>query len=278
MINKYLKNLLKQNEIKTIQELINLLREEMQKMVLISLTRTDFFNKAAFYGGTCLRIFYGLDRFSEDLDFEVVSSNIRIELDEYIPVIREYLSSFGLSCVFSNPNRQITNSIQRIYIDFPICDLVNEYFENRLNVNKEMKISIKLEINTDYIEGATYENKLLVNPQFAYIKCFDIASLFSGKIHALIFRQWGNRVKGRDYYDYLFYIQNGAKYNSTYLDNKIKQTNNELNINIKTELKKKFSIVSIEQILNDLKPFVSPNDPLVKNIQNDILISTLDCF
>ncbi len=78
--------MLKTYDINNIYDRKNAMKEIMQEIVLCGLSRAGFFKKAAFYGGTALRIFYGLDRFSEDLDFSLETADPAFDLSAYFPV------------------------------------------------------------------------------------------------------------------------------------------------------------------------------------------------
>jgi len=88
MINKY--------NPKTIEDKKNAIKEVLQEVVLAGLYKTDFFTYAAFYGGTALRIFYGMDRFSEDLDFSLLVSDENFDISNYLNPVREIIYSLGL--------------------------------------------------------------------------------------------------------------------------------------------------------------------------------------
>src|SRR5258708_11206041 len=74
---------------------LNSLKEIFQEIALLGLWRAKFYEKAAFYGGTALRILYGLDRFSEDLDFTLLKNTKNFDLSPYNQAIADELSSFG---------------------------------------------------------------------------------------------------------------------------------------------------------------------------------------
>ena len=265
MINNYIKEKLVANNVNTANDFINVIREETQKIILYSLSKTDFFNHAAFYGGTCLRIFHNLNRYSEDLDFNVLNENENISLDKYMDRIVNDLEAFGFKPDIKTKEQYDTGDIRRRYVIIPIYELAFEYFGRAL-FNKEQNISVKIEVSVQYSIGATYERKLLNSPLFATILCFDYPSLFAGKIHALLVRNWLNREKGRDYYDYMFYLSNGIKYNLPYLQSKLINSstidNKELtNDEVKEMLFKRFSDTNYEMVKKDVLTFViNPSD------------------
>lgn len=278
MINKHILESLKINNPKNLVEFENALREISQRIILYALSETSFFKNVAFYGGTCLRIFHGLDRFSEDLDFQVTTENYNLKLDEYMSKCKNMLESYGLKASIYSKKEYDEGEIRRRYIKIPYYDLANEYFE-KISMNKEKVISVKIEISTKYIPGANYEMNLLTSPVFSMIYSFDYSSLFSGKLNALLTRNWRERTKGRDYYDYMFYISHNIKFNLDYLKNKL---NSSLNIDtstytldiIKNLLKVKFESSDFESIKNDIIPFID-KEYNIDSIDKNMFISSI---
>ena len=279
MINNYILESLKLSNPKNIYEFENALREISQKIILYALAQTSFFKNVAFYGGTCLRIFHGLDRFSEDLDFQVISEDYKLDFDQYMSKCITVLESYGLkSIVYSKPDYD-SGDVRRRYIKISHYDIASEYF-GKINMNKEKLLSIKIEVSTVFIPGAKYEMKLLNSPMFSNIYCFNYESLFAGKLHALITRNWRERTKGRDYYDYMFYVSHNIKINLDYLKNKLKYSLNKDTSDytiddIKELLKGKFEQTDFNSLKSDIIPFVSA-DYNIDNINKEMFISSLE--
>jgi hypothetical protein len=183
------------------------LREVMQEVALAGLYRRGFFEKAAFYGGTALRIFYGLDRFSEDLDFSLLRSDPGFLLEPYFEAIIREFEAVGLSVEIATKPKSVQSAIESAFLKSqnPIYHLAIGGEPLRL----ERPVKIKFEIDTDPPLGFQTEEKLLLMPFSFYVKCFALSDLFAGKLHALLFRQWKNRVKGRDWFDYEWYVRHG---------------------------------------------------------------------
>ena len=179
------------------------LREIMQQIALAGLYRSGFFEKAAFYGGTALRIFYGLDRFSEDLDFSLLQVNPGFSLDGYLEGIRAEFTATGMEV--SIKEKGGSETVWR--------ELVLESIIPQNGIDQKANIKIKLEVDTKPPLGFETEEKLLLQPFSFYVKCFTITNLFAGKMHALLFRKWKNNVKGRDWYDLEWYIRRGTPLN-----------------------------------------------------------------
>jgi len=200
---------------KTFEESEQALREIMQEITLAGLYRANFFNHAAFYGGTALRIFHGLDRFSEDLDFSLLHKNTNFDLKPYFKSIIEEFQAIGLNVSLTQKLKSNDSKIDSAFLksDTSWSEIVLENSNLPLNLFRKPIIKIKLEIDTDPPLNFNTENLLLLKPFSFYVNCFKLPDLFAGKLHALLFRKWKNRVKGRDWYDLVWYIQNGIPVN-----------------------------------------------------------------
>lgn len=204
---------------KNILETEQALREIMQEIALAGLNRANFFKNAAFYGGTALRIFHGLDRFSEDLDFLLLEKLEDFELEPYFKSVVDEFDSLGIK-VSLNQKLKITQS--RIDSAFLKSDTIwsELIFENtipQINLSIKPSIKIKIEVDTNPPLNFKTENLLLLKPFSFYVNCFTLPDLFAGKMHALLFRNWKNRVKGRDWYDFEWYVKKGVQLNLNHL-------------------------------------------------------------
>jgi len=279
MLNNYILESLKLSNPKNIYEFENAFREISQKIILYALAQTSFFKNVAFYGGTCLRIFHGLDRFSEDLDFQVISEDYKLDFDQYMSKCITVLESYGLKSIVYSKSNYDSGEVRRRYIKISHYDIASEYF-GKINMNKEKLLSIKIEVSTVFIPGAKYEMKLLNSPLFSNIYCFNYESLFAGKLNALITRNWRERTKGRDYYDYMFYVSHNIKINLDYLKNKLKYSLNKDTSDytiddIKELLKGKFEQTDFNSLKSDIIPFVN-TDYNIDNLNKEMFISSLE--
>ena len=279
MINNYIFESLRIANVKTVDELENALREISQKIILSALSKTSFFNYAAFYGGTCLRVFHGLKRYSEDLDFTFIKEIDKFNIGEYIEFCKTTLKSYGIDASIYTKDEYDVGEIRRRYIKFPYYDLAREYLGN-VSMNKEKMISIKVEVSSIFIKGATLEWNMLNIQGLSSVLCLDYSSLFAGKINAILTRTWREREKGRDYYDYIFYLSHGVSINIEYLRNKLSYSTKEDTTSfgidkIRFLLKERFEKVSIDSILLDVKPFVIDDEDLIF-LSNDFLIKSLE--
>jgi len=278
MINNYVLETLKQNNVNDARSFENVLRELAQKMLLYALSRTSFFKKAVFYGGTCLRIFHNIQRFSEDLDFTVLEENIDFSWDDYMPACIRTLESYGFEVEIGSKPEYDIGEIRRRYVKIPCYDIAKEYFGREV-FHKDKKLSIKMEISTWFVEGAQCSLETIYAPMISSVLCYDMSTLFAGKLAAVMNRSWRSRVKGRDFYDYIFYITLGTKYNFEYLKNKCasslevdpKEITEE---RIKATLLERFESIDYKQVMADIAPFVDANDK-IGEITKDILIPTI---
>jgi predicted nucleotidyltransferase component of viral defense system len=248
------------------EETLAAMREIMQEIALAALSRTDFFKKAAFYGGTALRIFHGLDRYSEDLDFSLLETDTAFSIEPYFSAIKEEFESLGLRIQIREKDKRIKSQIESAFLKSETIwqELVLEDIVKQHGISSNKSIKIKIEIDRIPPTGFHTEEKLLVRPFSFYVNCYDLSSLFAGKLHALLFRKWKNRVKGRDWYDMEWYIRKGVSLNISHFLNRAKETKdwNEADINPKhilNLLNDKIHSVSFNAVKDDVRRFI-PND------------------
>lgn len=191
------------------------LREIMQEIALAGLHRAGFFEKAAFYGGTALRIFYGLDRFSEDLDFSLLEVNPNFSLNKYLDAVIAEFESLGMQVSIREKQKTSQANIESAFLKSETIwkELILEGIIPQNGLDQKANILIKLEVDRNPPLGFETEERLLLKPFSFYVKCFTISDLFAGKMHALLFRKWGTNVKGRDWYDTEWYIKKGVSLN-----------------------------------------------------------------
>jgi predicted nucleotidyltransferase component of viral defense system len=187
------------------------LREIMQEVALAGLSRAGFFEKAAFYGGTALRIFYGLDRYSEDLDFSLLEINPGFSLESYLGAIETEFEALGMTVSVKEKKKTKQTNVDSAFLKSETIwrELILEGVIPQTGLANTPSLKIKLEVDTEPPLGFETEEKLLVKPFSFYVKCFTAPNLFAGKMHALLFRKWQKRVKGRDWYDMEWYIKKG---------------------------------------------------------------------
>lgn len=187
------------------------LREIMQEVALAGLYRGGFFEKAAFYGGTALRIFHGLDRFSEDLDFSLLQPEPDFSLDKYLDAVQTEFQALGMQVSVKEKKKAKDTHVDSAFLKSETIwrELVLEGIIPQSGLQQQASIKIKIEVDTMPPVGFETEEKLLLRPFSFYVKCFTLPNLFAGKLHALLFRKWKENVKGRDWYDFEWYIKKG---------------------------------------------------------------------
>lgn len=252
------------------EEKRNVIKEVMQEIVLCGLSKAGFFDESAFYGGTALRIFYGLDRFSEDLDFSLLVKNKDFNLEKYFPILKDTVQSFGLNVNFELKNKTNDSNIQSPFLKGDTIEHFLLFYPNELvqGINKNEKVKIKFEIDTMPPGLATYETKFRLLPIPYSVKLYDEASLFSGKIHAIICRSWKSRVKGRDLYDYVFYLSKNTKFNLLHLREKLIESefiSRDIEItcdSVKEMLINRFNEIDYNAAKADVIPFIKDTSVL----------------
>ena len=198
-MNTVIEEMLKSYQVDNIYDRKNAMKEIMQEIVLCGLSRAGFFKEAAFYGGTALRIFYGLDRFSEDLDFSLEQINLDFDLCSYFPVLEKEVKAFGLNVEIQEKQKTKDSNIRSAFLKGNTKEhLLLFYADERVvgSVAKNEVVKIKFEVDTNPPAFATYEHKYRLLPVPYEIRLYDMPSLFAGKIHAVICRGWQSRIKG----------------------------------------------------------------------------------
>ncbi|MEN4054076.1 nucleotidyl transferase AbiEii/AbiGii toxin family protein [Sulfurimonas sp. NWX79] len=232
--------MLEKYDLSTSQSTYEALREILQEIVLLGLYRAGFFEHAVFYGGTALRILHGLDRFSEDLDFSLIESDLNFELSHYEDIVIETLHSFGFEV--SIQIKQKENDVKSAFIK-------GDTMQHLLNIQAPQNIidyfgrgklvKIKIEVDTNPPLQFQSEKITLLSPSPFMVNTMTLPSLFAGKMHALLCRNWINRPKGRDWYDFVWYITQGYSLDLKHLNARLQQNcpwQAKENISIKPDL------------------------------------------
>ena len=264
-MNGVLAEMLKKYQAESIADKKNAVKEVMQELVLCALSRSGFFKHAAFYGGTALRIFYGLDRFSEDLDFSLMKPDPDFELAGYFPDLKKELASYGLNVEISEKRKTKESPVRSAFLKGNTKEHILLFYASDSAAERiagDEMIKIKFEVDTNPPDGANFERKYRLLPAPYEIALYDMPSLFAGKAHAVICRAWKSRVKGRDLYDYIFYLSRGTTLNIRHLKARLVQSEawkSEDKFNIdeaKKLLCERFDSINYEQAKNDVRPFV----------------------
>ena len=270
-MNAAIEQMLKNYQVENIYDRKNAIKEIMQEIVLCGLSRADFFKKAAFYGGTALRIFYGLDRFSEDLDFSLQKSDPDFDLKAYFPVLEKEIRSFGLNVTIQEKEKTRESNIRSAFLkgntkEHLLLFYADENLAGTAARNEVIKIKFEVDINPPDFAGFEFKYRLLPTPY--QIRVYDMQSLFAGKIHAVLCRSWKNRVKGRDLYDYVFYLSRSSSVNQKHLRERLlqsgyisKDTECTL-VEIKNMLYERFDTIDFRQARQDVEPFIKDSSTL----------------
>jgi predicted nucleotidyltransferase component of viral defense system len=242
------------------------LREIMQEIALAGLQRSGFFEKAAFYGGTALRIFYGLNRFSEDLDFSLLEVNPEFSLEPHFKSIITEFEATGMKVSIREKKKTAKSNIDSAFLKSETVwqELVLEGIIPQAGIQKQPGLKIKLEVDRKPPLGFETEEKLLLKPFSFYVKCFALPDLFAGKMHALLFRNWKERVKGRDCYDLEWYIKKKTPLHLHHFLLRAQDTGHWTEKTISQEQLKQLLIektnnASFDRIKEDIKRFI-PDD------------------
>ena len=207
--------------------IINFMRETMQSLALLGLWRAKFFEHAAFYGGTSLRILYGSDRFSEDLDFSLLKSSDNFNFSIYASALQNELKAFGFDVIFEVRHKTAKTAIESAFLKgntYNQLIVIKAPEDLLMGINRQSVIKVKLEVDTEPPHDFSTEMKYVFTPvQFA-VRSFTLPSMFAGKIHALLFRKWKNRVKGRDWYDFAWYASLHPELNLAHLEARMRQS------------------------------------------------------
>ncbi len=247
-----IEQMLSKYEIRNTTDEINALKEIIQKIVLAGLSRANFFNKVTLYGDTASRLIYKLDRFTDNLQFALISKDKDFDLSKYFSSIKNELNAYGLNLEISSIN-QFTYILKL----FPYFE--NDYMYNHILID----IKIKFEVDINPPDGATYDIKYKLLPSPHEIKLYDMESLFAGKIHAIL-----QCSKGRDLYDYVFFLANNTKVNIDLIKNKLIESNyidknSYFDINtLKELLSNKFKEIDYKDAKEDVIPFIKNTEAL----------------
>lgn len=229
----------------------NAIFEVNQQIILSGLYNGGFFDKAAFYGGTCLRIFHGLKRFSEDLDFSLLSADNDFDFTRYFRPIIDAFAIVGRNVDITKKEKKTFGRVESAFLK-DNTDVFDVSFQT------DRSIKIKIEVDTRPPMKFQTEQKLLLMPQAFMTRCFTLPDLYAGKMHAIVYRAWKNRVKGRDWYDFVWYVSNNVPLDFSHLAERVREFNGE-EIDRESfiiKLKERLATADINQVKNDVLPFI----------------------
>lgn len=238
------------------------LREITQEVSLAALGRTDFFNEAEFHGGTSLRIFYGLNRFSEDLDFALKNPDVKFSLKPFLDTMQEELSAYGYHIEIQDRSSDKSFIKKAFLKDDSMGKIIRLQYSGLKGPLR--KIQIKFEVDTNPPAGALSETKYIDFPFLSAVSVHNLPTLFAGKIHALLCREY---IKGRDWYDFIWYTSNKITVNLNLLSNALFQMGPWKNIQqkvtnqwVKEQLAVKINGMDWGKVAKDVVRFLRPNE------------------
>jgi predicted nucleotidyltransferase component of viral defense system len=249
-----------------LEDTMRALREIMQEIALLGLWRSKFFESAAFYGGTAMRVLYGLDRFSEDLDFSLLKPMGEFDISRYLAALQKELEAFGFDVRIEQRNKAVKSAVQSAFLKADTLNqlLVIETAEEILHeVPRGQVLKIKLEVDTDPPPGFSTETKYLLQPIPFAVRAYTLPDLFAGKMHAILCRKWKTRVKGRDWYDLVWYAANHPQLHLSHLEQRMRQSGHWKNEgalsadSFNTLMHDAIERLSVDQARREVEPFVS---------------------
>lgn len=270
MKNDIYDNMLSAYDLSTEQHKRNAIFEVNQQVILAGLYNGGFFDIAAFYGGTCLRIFHGLQRFSEDMDFSLLATNDKFDFTKYFQPIIDEFAIVGREVEIKKKDKKNFGKVESAF-------LKDNTYVYDISFQTDKSIKIKIEVDTQPPLNFRTEQKLLLQPHSFMTRCFTLSDLFAGKMHALVYRAWKNRVKGRDWYDFEWYVRNNISLGFSHLAERALQFNNEV-ITRETFIKKlkdRFASANMNQVKSDVLPFIK-NPKELDIWSNDYFIQLSD--
>lgn len=258
-MNEIITERLSEYNVQTAEEELNAIKEITQEIILYALSKTSFFSHAYFSGGTALRIIHGLNRFSEDLDFTTNVVKADFQFNDYMDEVLLTLKQYGLDMKVKKAKddsfvkaRELKENSAKWTLSFPS--------------NKQLKkVLIKLEIDTNPPSGSVEAKANLDFPLLHQVKIGSMETLFSGKLHALLCRSF---MKGRDWYDLLWYIKKNSNINYELLKNALFQMGPYQGENLKvvnrdfvvSELSSKIKALNWKEVRRDVERFLKPEE------------------
>jgi len=270
VMNEAVARMLERYDCDSLADHLQALREILQEIALLGLWRSKFFDKAAFYGGSALRILYGLDRFSEDMDFSLLSPIANFDLSAYMAAQQKELAAFGFDVRVEQRKKSAGNRVQSAFLKANTLNqlLVIAATEDIVQaVHRGQVLKIKFEVDTDPPPEFDTHTRYVLQPIPFAVRTYVLPDLFAGKMHAVLCRKWKNRVKGRDWYDLVWYAANHPQLHLAHLEQRMRQSGDwEEKEPLAPEDFRKLLIRSIDAL--DVNLARKEVEPFIKNPQN----------
>lgn len=264
-MHEAIRSMLDRYQCRTQDDYVNALREILQELALLGLWRSKFFEHAAFYGGTALRIMHGLDRYSEDLDFSLLKPLADFTLQPFGDALLREIMSFGFQVDFERRERSAHTAIESAFVKANTYRqlIVIETDQALLSdFHPQKTLRIKLEVDTDPPSGFHVESHYILQPIPFSIRAYSLPDLLAGKLHAILCRRWKNRVKGRDWYDLVWYAGSHPEVRLSHLESRMRQTKDWItDENLTSDRLQQLLITSVEELdvdqaRTEVAPFV----------------------
>ncbi|KAB7887437.1 nucleotidyl transferase AbiEii/AbiGii toxin family protein [Poseidonibacter ostreae] len=257
-------------EITNESDLINALKEVFQEISLLGLYQGGFFEKAAFYGGTALRILHGLPRFSEDLDFTLLEKNDDFDIEQYFSSIIDEFEALGIKIdIAKKEKKNFASDISSAFLKNGTSIHTLKIEANDLGnildgIHSGKKLKIKFEVDVNPPLKFQTESKTLLLPKTFNIITMTLPNLYAGKMHAVLCRKWISRVKGRDWFDFEWYVKRNTSLNLEHLQERMYESGDlDKDKNLSEKLFKELMYKRIDEL--DVDAAVKEVSPFIKN-------------
>jgi predicted nucleotidyltransferase component of viral defense system len=259
------RSMLDRYENRSRDDYVNALREILQNVALLGLWRSKFFEHAAFYGGSALRILYGLDRYSEDLDFSLLLPDASFSLGVYGNALQREISSFGFHVGFESRRKAQAGAIESAFLKtntYRQLILIEVAEELLRDLHPAKNLKIRLEVDTDPPGGFETETRYVLQPIPFSVRVYCLPDLFAGKLHALLCRKWKTRVKGRDWYDLVWYAGRHPEVRISHLESRMRQSGDYRNDEplttdkLQNLLRQAVDDLDVERARQEVSPFI----------------------
>ena len=264
-MHEAISNMLERYDCRTRDDYVNALREILQDVAMLGLWRSKFFEHAAFYGGTALRLLYGLDRFSEDLDFSLLRTDDAFSLGTYGEALCREIGSFGFDVDFEDRRKVRTGAIESVFLKantYKGLILIGITEELLRDLHPAKNLRIRLEVDTDPPANFETETRYVLRPVPFPVRTYRLPDLFAGKLHAILCRKWKTRVKGRDWYDLVWYIAHHPQVRLAHLESRIRQSGDYTNDEalapeiLQALLRRAVDGLDVEKARQEVAPFI----------------------
>ena len=231
----------------------NAIHEVMQQIALAGLARGGFFQKAAFYGGTCLRLLHDMHRFSDDMDFSLLEPDRDFHFEDYFPAVEEEFKLAGKDVEIKMKHKGQPSAIESAFLKES-----SDVFDIGFTTEKRQKV--KIEVDIDPPPKFSTEMCVLNEPRSCIVRAYTLPDLFAGKVSAALFRKWKRRIKGRDWYDVAWYIAKRVPLDLAHLVERAKESAPEADVSTPEKVIAAFNAridsIDFENARLDVEPYV----------------------